>query len=53
LRKALKSAEDDFLASCLAITLTKLAVKTKKNMQIKKFNAMSAHSALIICSLLK
>ena len=32
LRKALISTEDDYLASSLAITLTKLAIKSKKNL---------------------
>lgn len=53
LRKALKNAEDDFLASCVAITLTKLAVKSKKNLNVKKFNQISLESSLIICALLK
>ena len=53
LRKALKNAEDDFLASCIAISLTKMAVKCKKNLNIKKFNEMSIESSLIICALLK
>ena len=33
LRKALISSEDDYLGSCLAITLTKLIIKTKKNLK--------------------
>jgi len=53
LRKCLRSAEDDFLASCVAISLTKLAVKCKKNLKIKEFNSMSIESSLIICALLK
>ena len=53
LRKALKAADDDFLASCIAISLTKLSVKCKKNLNMKKFNGMSVDSSLIICSLLK
>lgn len=53
LRKALKNADDDFLASCIAISLTKMAVKCKKNLNMKKFNEMSVKSSLIICSLLK
>lgn len=32
LRKCLKTSEDDFLASCVAISLTKLVVKCKKNL---------------------
>jgi len=32
LRKALKTTDDDFLASCIAISLTKLTVKCKKNL---------------------
>ena len=32
LRKALINTEDDYVSSCLAMTLTKLAVKAKKNL---------------------
>ena len=53
LRKALRNADDDFLASCVAISLTKLAVKCKKNLNIKKFNKMAIGSSLIICAMLK
>jgi hypothetical protein len=53
LRKALRNAEDDFLASCVAVTLTKLVVKTKKNLQVKKFNQMAVESALVVCALMK
>ena len=53
LRKALKNAEDDFLASCVSITLAKLAVKSKKNLNVKMFNQISIESSLIICALLK
>jgi hypothetical protein len=53
LRKALKNAEDDFLASCIAISLTKLAIKMKKTLNIKRFNHIATQSALIICALLK
>ena len=53
LRKCLQNAEDDFLASSVSISLAKLAVKMKKNLQIKKFNALAADAALVICSLLK
>jgi coatomer subunit beta len=53
LRKCLKNTEDDFLASCLAISLTKLTVKCKKNLKIKFFNKMTIESSLVICALLK
>lgn len=53
LRKCLINAEDDFLASCIAISLTKLTVKCKKNLKIKVFNTMSIESSLIVCALLK
>lgn len=53
LRKCIINSEDDFLASCIAISLTKLTVKCKKNLQIKKFNKNSINSSLIICALLK
>jgi len=49
----LKLAEDDFLASCVAISLVKLAFKTKKTMNLKKFNKMVVDSSLIICALTK
>ena len=53
MRKALKNADDDFLASCVSITLAKLAVKSKKNLNVKRFNQISIESSLIICALLK
>ena len=53
LRKSLRESEDNFLASCVGISLTKLAIKSKKNLNIKKFNRMSVESSLIICALLK
>lgn len=52
LRKALINTDDDYISSCLAITLTKLAIKTKKNLS-SKFNQMVVDSILIICSMLK
>lgn len=52
LRKALIHAEDDYIGSCLAITLTKLVIKTKKNLK-SVFNQMAIDTILIICSLLK
>jgi hypothetical protein len=53
LRRALISTEDDHLASCLAITLTKLAIKTKKNLNTVKYNQTAVDTILIICALLK
>ena len=47
------NTEDDHLASCLAITLTKLVIKTKKNLNNSKFNQMTVDTILIICALLK
>jgi len=32
MRKALMATEDDYLSTCLAITLTKLVIKSKRNM---------------------
>jgi hypothetical protein len=29
------NTDDDYVSSCLAITLTKLAIKTKKNLSTK------------------
>eukprot|EP00347_Sterkiella_histriomuscorum_P009140 403342367 len=52
LRKALINTDDDYLCSCLAITLTKLSIKAKKNLS-GKFNQMAIDSILIICALLK
>ena len=46
------NTEDDYLASCLAVTLTKLAMKCKRNLSMK-YKQMSVDSILIICALLK
>ena len=47
------TTEDDYIGSCLAITVTKLAIKTKKNMKIAKYNEMVVDIILIICAMLK
>jgi len=52
LRNALINTEDDYLSSCLAITLTKLVIKSKKNLS-KSFQQSSLDSILILCALLK
>jgi len=52
LRYALIHTEDDYLASCLAVSMTKLAIKTKKNMS-KNFKPMVVESVLILCAMLK
>lgn len=52
LRNALVNADDDYLASCLAVTLTKLAIKAKKRLSLS-YKAMSVDSILIMCSMLK
>jgi hypothetical protein len=52
LRKALTNAEDDYIGSCLAITLTKLVIKTKKSLISAKFNSMAVDTILIVCALL-
>lgn len=52
LRNALVFSEDDYLAACLAVTLTKLTVKAKKNLSLT-FKTMSVDSILIICAMLK
>lgn len=52
LRKALLQTEDDYLASCLAITLTKLAIKSKKNLS-KSYQQNSIDAILIVCAMLK
>jgi hypothetical protein len=52
LRRALVNTEDDYVSSCLSITLTKLAIKSKKNLSTK-YNQMAVDSILIICALLK
>ena len=51
LRKALTTCEDDYLASCLALTMTKLSVKAKRNLSAK-FNQMAVDSILVICAML-
>jgi hypothetical protein len=40
------------VSSCLAITLTKLAIKTKKSLSTK-YNQMAVDTILIICALMK
>ena len=52
LRNALVNTEDDYLASCLTITLSKLTLKSKRNMSAA-YKQMSVDSILIICALLK
>ena len=45
-------SEDDYLASCLSVTLTKLTMKAKRNLSLS-YKQMSVDSILIICALLK
>jgi len=45
-------SEDDYLQACLAITLTKLTVKAKKNLSLS-YKQMSVDAILIICAMLK
>ncbi len=52
LRRTLISSDDDYLGSCLALSLTKLAIKMKKHLS-PKFNQMAVDSILIICAVLK
>jgi len=52
LRRALLTTEDDYLASCLAITMTKLVIKSKRNLS-KSYQQNSMDTILIICALLK
>lgn len=52
LRRALINTDDDYVSSCLAITLTKLAIKAKKNLS-SRYNQLAVDSILIICALLK
>jgi len=52
LRKHLLSSEDDYIGSCLAISLTKLCVKMKKHLN-SKFNQMAVDAILVICAVLK
>ena len=52
LRNALVNQDDSYLASCLAVTLSKLTIKAKRNLSLS-FKQMSVDSILIICSLLK
>ena len=46
------NTEDDYLASCLAVTLTKLTIKAKRNLSMS-YKQMTVDSILIICALLK
>ena len=50
LRKSL--LDDDYMASCLAITLTKLAIKAKKCLS-KVANQLTVDALLILCAMLK
>lgn len=52
LRNTLVHTEDDYLASSLAVSLTKLTIKAKRNLSTA-FKQMSVDAILIICSLLK
>ena len=52
MRKALITTDDDYLASCLAITMTKLVIKSKRNLS-KSYQQSSMDAILIICALLK
>ena len=40
------------MGSCLAVTLTKLVIKTKRNLK-NKFNEMAVDTILIICAMMK
>lgn len=53
LRKLLLNQEDDYLGSVLAITLTKLCLKLKKELKLKDANQMSVDTVLAICALLR
>ena len=46
------SAEDDYLASCLAVTMTKLAVKSKRKLSLT-YKTISVDSIMIMCAMLK
>jgi len=52
LRNALVNTEDDYLASSLAVTLTKLTIKARRNLSIAH-KQMSVDAILVICALLK
>lgn len=52
LRNALVNTEDDYLASCLTVTLTKLTMKAKRNLSMT-YKQFSVDAILIICALLK
>lgn len=52
LRSSLVNSEDDYLASCLAVTLTKLTVKAKRNLS-NTYKAMSVETILVVCAMLK
>lgn len=46
------NSEDDYLASCLAVTLTKLTVKAKRNLS-QSYKTMAVDTILVICAMLK
>lgn len=46
------NTEDDYLASCLTVTLTKLTMKAKRNLSMT-YKQFSVDAILIICALLK
>jgi len=52
LRNALVNTEDDYLASSLAVTMTKLTIKAKRNLSMAH-KQMSLDAILVICALLK
>ena len=52
LRNALVNTDEDYLASCLTVTLTKLTIKSKRNLSLQ-YKQMSIDAILIVCSLLK
>lgn len=52
LRNALVHSEDDYLASCLAVTLAKLAIKSKKRLCLA-YKSQSIDGILIMSSMLR
>lgn len=52
LRNALVNAEDDYLASCLAVTMAKLAIKSKKRLSLA-YKTQSIDAIQIMSSMLR
>ena len=52
LRNALVTADDEYLASCLAVTLTKLVLRSKARLSLT-YKSLSVDAILVMCAILK